>query len=217
MANGHFGSCTAQGGCACEMNRYKLCLGIVGGVFVLEALGAKITGSLALWADAGHVLMDSVALLVTIVVTYCANRDLSEKLVRKTGGLINSLLLGATSVVVFREALHRFSTPHSIKSLGMIFVALVGAVANYGQHQILEGVPKDERHLNHRLLDAHILSDLWLSVAVILGGVGIALSGNTRIDSVLSMIASGILFFWSLRLGYESFQHGKPPRHHDHP
>ena len=182
------GASTATG-----RNRWRLVLvvGITGAVFVAEVIGGLLSGSLALLADAGHMLTDATGLVIALIATSLAARPATSS---RTFGwqraeilaaLVNGLLLTGIAVWVLVEAVRRWNQPADISSTLMLFVALGGAVANIVGLLILRG-GKDES-LNLRGAYLEVLGDLLGSIAVIVAGVVIALTGYTRADSLASI------------------------------
>ena len=124
MNNGHFKGCATPTGCWCEIKRYWVIFGLAGVTLTLEVWGGIISQSFALLADAGHVLTDICAILVTIVVGYRVKFGANEVRARKVGGYINTLLLGGVAVWVLFEAIERFQEPREVMG-GVMFSSLL--------------------------------------------------------------------------------------------
>lgn len=198
MNKGHFNSCTTPADCWCEMRRYGIIFGIVGMILVAELIGGIVSQSLALLADAGHVLADTGALLVSIFVSYRVKRGASEMRTRRVGGYINAVLLGGVAIWIAIEAIVRFLEPREITSWIMISVAILGTIGNYVQHRIMKSV--DEKHVTHESMHFHILSDLVQSFGVILGGLTIWLTGWILVDPMISMVIALMMMRWTWKL-----------------
>ena len=184
-----------------EIRRYWLVLALSGFILILEAVGGWFSGSLALFSDAVHVFADIIAIAISLIVAYTVknNQGLENK-IRQVGARRNGILLALLSIWIFWEALNRIWKPQEIQFGIMFWVAVSGAILNYCQHKILGHATHEERHVTHQALDWHILSDLIQSLAVILASVLIYITGQTVIDSVLSIIVALVMFRWSIKL-----------------
>ena len=187
MKNGHFDSCIAPNECWCEIKRYSFVFILALIIFATEVAGGIISGSLALFADAGHVLADAIAILVSIVTAhYVRIKQWREKSVRTMGGIINALLLLIIAIWIGFEGVGRIYYPRDIASKTMMVVAMFGTLGNWLQYKILGTLA--EEHITHKAMRLHILSDLLQSIAVVLGGVAIYFTQKHIIDPVLSMV-----------------------------
>ena len=179
-------------------------LAIGAGVFVLQVIGGLVSGSLALLADAGHVLTDSTGLIIALIAASLATRPATPsrtfglQRVEILAALTNGLLLVGIAVWVLIRAVQRWSTPEHVDAGLMLGVAVVGAVANTAGLLILRG-GKDES-LNLRGAYLEVLGDLIGSVAVIVAAIIIALTGWTRADVVASLAIVVLILprAWSL-------------------
>ena len=114
----------------------RAAFGITSGVLVLEAVGGWLTGSMALLADAGHMLTDTGALGVALLAAHVSRRP---RTARKSfgygraeilGALANGLLLGGVSVGIAVEAFERLRSPVQVDAVPMLSIAVVGLIAN---------------------------------------------------------------------------------------
>ncbi|MFT4167199.1 MAG: cation diffusion facilitator family transporter [Microlunatus sp.] len=173
-------------------------------VFVLQVIGGLASGSLALLADAGHVLTDSTGLVIALIAASLATRPATSsrtfglQRVEILAALTNGLLLVGIAVWVLIQAVRRWSEPEHVNSGLMLGVAIVGAVANTVGLLILRG-GKDES-LNLRGAYLEVLGDLIGSVAVIVAAIAIAVTGWTRADAVASLAIVVLILprAWSL-------------------
>lgn len=173
-------------------------------VFVLQVIGGLASGSLALLADAGHVLTDSTGLIIALVAASLATRPATSsrtfglQRVEILAALTNGLLLVGIAVWVLIQAVQRWSEPAHVNSGLMLGVAIVGAVANTIGLLILRG-GKDES-LNLRGAYLEVLGDLIGSVAVIVAAIIIAVTGWTRADAIASLAIVVLILprAWSL-------------------
>lgn len=203
MKDGHFTGCNLnnESSCWCEIKRYSLIIFLSIFIFAAEVVGGIISGSLALLSDAGHVLVDSAATFISIIIAYLVKKNTSkERSIRIYGTYINATILGVFAIWVFVEAMNRFKHPQEVMSGLMLGVSLLGAILNYIQHRILETVHKNDHHLTHKGMSLHVLSDLWQSIAVIIASIAISITGRSVIDPILSIIVSIVMTQWALVL-----------------
>jgi len=180
----HYADCTGIG-CRCETRRYLRVLAIALAIATLEIIGGFATGSIALWADAGHVISDMAAIVVSIAVSESVRRRADERAVRAAGLAVNMVLLALIVAGVVLAAVARIYSPTEIVSEGMIVIAVVGAVGNWLQHRILHDAAD---HATHRILHLHVLSDLASSIGVIIAGIALWSTGWTIIDPLISLV-----------------------------
>jgi cobalt-zinc-cadmium efflux system protein len=179
-------------------------LGINAGILVLQVIGGLVSGSLALLADAGHMLTDSTGLVIALGAVSLAGRPATSsrtfglQRVEILAALTNGLLLVGVAVWVLIRAVDRWSQPEQVDSGLMLAVALVGAAANTVGLLILRG-GKDES-LNLRGAYLEVLGDLMGSAAVVVAAVVIMLTGWTRADSIASLAIVVLILprAWSL-------------------
>ncbi len=179
-------------------------LGINAGVLVLQLIGGLVSGSLALLADAGHVLTDSTGLVIALIAVSLAARPATSsrtfglQRVEILAALTNGLLLVGVAVWVLIQAVDRWSQPEQVDSGLMLGVALVGAAANTVGLLVLRG-GKDES-LNLRGAYLEVLGDLMGSAAVVVAAVIILLTGWVRADSIASLAIVVLILprAWSL-------------------
>lgn len=203
---GHGHSHSHGAGTATGRHRRRLVavLGINAGVLVLQVIGGLVSGSLALLADAGHMLTDSTGLVIALVAASLAtraatpNRTFGLQRVEILAALTNGLLLVGVAVWVLIRAVDRWQQPEHVNSALMLAVAVVGAIANTIGLLILRG-GKDES-LNLRGAYLEVLGDLMGSIAVVVAAIVIGLTGWTRADSIASLAIVVLILprAWSL-------------------
>ncbi|GAB3349193.1 cation diffusion facilitator family transporter [Modestobacter lapidis] len=189
---------------AAHRRRLAFVLALTGSVFVLEVVGALISGSLALLADAGHMATDALGIGLALGAVTLAQRPAAgrrtfgwQRIEVLAAGLNGLLLLGVGAYVVV-EAVRRIGNPPDIHSGWMLSVAGVGLVANLVSLAVLHAGQAES--LNTRGAYLEVLGDALGSVAVIVAGVLIATTGWTGADVVASL-AIGVLVLpraWSL-------------------
>lgn len=171
--------------------RLMLVLALTLSVVGVQVAGGLVSGSLALLADAGHMLTDATgvafALIASVLATRPATNARTYGLQRAEilAALANAVLLGVLAVWVIVQAIRRWNDPPEIASGLMLVVALVGAVANLVSLLLLRGARDDS--LNVRGAYLEVLGDLVGSVAVIIAAIVIATTGYTRADVIASV------------------------------
>lgn len=170
---------------------------------VCEIVGGWLTGSLALLADAGHMLGDSAALGLALVAAWLAGRPATPE--RSFGyrraeilaALANGVALAVIAVWVFIEAVRRLDSPQEILGGWMLVVALLGLVVNAVAAWILS---RAGDNLNVRAALRHVFADLAGSVGVAVAAVIVLTTGWERADPIAGM-AIGVLILgssWSI-------------------
>jgi cobalt-zinc-cadmium efflux system protein len=170
------------------------------GITGAEAAGGILSGSLALLSDAGHNLSDVIAL----VLAYFGARGARLKPTKRSTygfkrlevvtAFINALALVAIALFIVIEAFGRYRNPQPIEATLMLSVAAAGLLGNLLSVWILR---RDRRKtINVRAAFLHMLYDAFASVAVIIGGFVILLTGWYPIDLILSVIIA-MMIFWS--------------------
>jgi cobalt-zinc-cadmium efflux system protein len=184
--------------------RLAIALAIAAAVFVMEVVGAWVTGSLALLADAGHVFTDMFGVGFALVAATMAQRPPSH---RRTFGwqrleviaaAFNALLLIGVGTFVAIEGVRRLIEPTEVESGLMLVVAVLGMLANFVSLRILTA-GKDES-INVRGAYLEVLGDLLGSAAVVAAAVVILTTGWARADPVASLVVAGLILPRSLRL-----------------
>jgi cobalt-zinc-cadmium efflux system protein len=183
--------------------RHKLAiaLGITATFFVVEVIGGLLADSLALLADAGHMLTDVTALSLSLFAMWLAGRPASPQ--RSFGyqraevlaALFNAALLILISIFIFWEAFQRLSAPPEVQSRLMLGVAIVGLLANVISIRVLMSGHDHEENLNARGALLHIVGDLLGSAGAILAAVIMLLTGWYLADPILSAVI-GLLILW---------------------
>lgn len=172
--------------------RLKMALGISIVVLIVSVLGAWLSGSLALLADAGHILTDFTGLLISLLALTLAARPATN---HRTFGLqrIEILAAAANAVLLFLiagfigyEAWHRWQDPSVVDSPLMLVFAIVGLIANVIGMRLLSAGAQQSLNLKGAYLE--MLGDLLGSVAVIIAAIGMWLTGWDRLDPLVSVV-----------------------------
>jgi cobalt-zinc-cadmium efflux system protein len=191
-----------------NQQRLLLVLSITSLFMLFEAIGGWIAGSLALVADAGHMLTDSMALLFAYIAAKFASKDPTSShtfgwlRLPILAALINSLALLAITLLIFWEALQRLFEPQPINSNSMLAIAFAGLIANLICFKLLHSGP--QQNLNIRGAMLHVLADLLGSVGAIIAAIGIRFTGWVWIDPILSVLVSLLIVRGAYRLLKES-------------
>src|SRR5215217_352221 len=171
---------------------------------VAEVVAGFLSGSLALIADAGHMLTVAAALLLAWGAfrfgrrASDGQRTFGYMRLEVVAGLINAVTLFALVAWIIYEAIQRFMTPHEVLAGPMFVVAVLGLVVNIVVFVVLSR--GDKEHVNIRGAMVHVLGDLLGSVAAIAAAITIWLTGWMPIDPILSVLV-GLLVLrsaWAL-------------------
>lgn len=176
---------------------------------IVEVFGGFLTNSLALLSDAGHMLSDSSALLLSLIAMHIASRPPSAQ---KTFGLhrfeilaalINGVTLALISVFILWEAYQRLLDPPQVASGTMIIIAAIGLLANLAAAFVLmRGDYKD--NVNVRSAYLHVLGDLLGSIGAIIGGLLMLVFGWYIADPMISIIVAVLILLSAWRVTKES-------------
>jgi len=175
---------------------------------IAEAIGGWWTNSLALIADAGHMLTDVAALTLTLFAIWFAERPATSK---KTYGyyrleilaaFVNGIALVLLSIWIIYEAIQRWQTPPQIAATPLTIIATGGLIVNLIAAYLLHS---DHKHdLNMRGAFLHVVGDLLGSVAAIVAGVLIWTMDWQWADAVGSILISAIIILGAWRLILDS-------------
>ena len=185
-------------------SRLSIALVLTGVYMIVEAAGGFIFNSLALLADAGHMLSDVVALALSLAAIKIGNRSPTERHTfgfRRTeilAAFANGLALWAIVALIFFEAAHRFYSPQPVQGGGMLLVATVGLGVNAVMALLLFSSRKES--LNIKGAFVHIVSDALGSLGAIVAAVIILQTGENRVDPAVSILVGGLIIYssWSL-------------------
>ena len=173
-------------------------------MMVAEVIGGLLSNSLALLSDAGHMLTDNLALLLSFFAMTFASLPATE---RKTYGFyrleilaafVNGIVLVLISIYIMYQAYLRMVHPQPVQGMLMLIIAVIGLVANIVGALVL--FKHSHNSLNIRGAYLHIVGDALSSVGVVIGGVIIIYTGWYLIDPILSCLISLVIIYgaWSL-------------------
>ncbi len=189
---------------AADTRRLGWALAITGTFMAVEVAGGLISGSLALLADAGHMLTDTAALGLAWLAARLtqrpadARRSYGYHRAQVLAAFVNALALFVVVGWIVFEAVQRLANPRGIDGATMFGVACAGLVANLA---VLCALRAGEGHnLNVAAARLHVLGDLLGSVGAIVAGVVILATGWTPIDPLLSVLVAALIVrsAWSL-------------------
>src|SRR5580700_6165537 len=166
-------------------------------VAVLEFWGGAVSRSLALTGDAVHVCMDVVALALALLASAGAARPADPRRtfgygrIEVLGALVNGTILLVATIGIVYFAVRRFSAPVEPHAAVMTIVAAIGLAVNAGVGVSLRAPGK--RDMNVRAALFHVFGDALGALAVIAGGIAIALTHFAWIDPLLSLFVAAII------------------------
>lgn len=181
---------------------------VTAGFMLVEVVAGALSGSLALIADAGHMLTDAAALALAFYAARVSRRAADARRsygygrVLVLASFVNAISLMLIVVWIAVEALRRLFSPVEVLAMPMLIVAVLGLLANLVAFAILHlGV---EGNLNLRGAVAHVLSDLLGSAAAIVASLVILYGGWTAADPLLSLLVAALILRLAIRLARES-------------
>ena len=195
MGTGHSHGHAA--GRAEDRSRLKLVLLVTSAVIAVELVGAWVSGSLALLADAGHMVTDAAAVGLALSASHMATSPATS---RRTFGLhraeilaalVNAVVLLVVCTYLAYAGIRRLIDPVEVDASSMLVFAAIGLGANAISLGIL--ARRQNQSLNMRGAYLEVLSDLLGSVAVIVAGLVILATGFTRADSIASLVIAAMI------------------------
>lgn len=187
-----------------SLKRVMIALVLTGAYMLVEVAGGIISGSLALLADAGHMLTDTMALSLAAMAFHVSKRPPDSSLTfgyqrfQILAAFVNGLSLLAVVGWILFEAVTRFITPRDVMGEMMLVVATAGLVVNLISFAVLH--TGDQENLNIRGAALHVAGDLLGSIAAIVAAIIIIYTGWTPIDPILSIAVAALILksAWSL-------------------
>ncbi|SCX17928.1 cation diffusion facilitator family transporter [Corynebacterium jeikeium] len=181
-------------------------LGVTGTVFFAELIGGLITGSVALLADAMHMLSDAAGLIIAVVAIFIGRRAATAQAtfgyrrVEVLAALVNAVTVLGISAWIVVEAFQRLSEPVEIMAGPMMIVAVIGLLANIISAWILNR--QREHSVNVQGAFLHVLADMLGSVAVLVAGGVIILTGWQYADVIASLVIAALVLprAWQLMM-----------------
>lgn len=171
---------------------------------IVEAIGGFLTNSLTLLADAGHMLSDSISMVIALLAFTFGEKAANHS---KTYGykrfeilaaVLNGLTLIFIAIYIFYEAIDRIQNPPEVASGGMFLVAFIGLLINILVAWIMMRGADVEKNLNLRGAYLHVISDMLGSLGAIIAALLIIFFGWGWADPLASVIVAALI----LRSGY---------------
>ena len=177
---------------------------------VIEAIGGFLTNSLALLADAGHMLSDSISLGVGLLAFILGEKaaDYSKTYGYKRFEILAAVFNGVTLVLIaiyiFYEAYQRFTDPPEVASTGMLIIATIGLLVNILVAWLLMRGGDTKENLNIRAAFLHVVGDLLGSVGAIIAALMIIFFNWGWADPLASVIVAVLVLISGWRVTKES-------------
>lgn len=183
---------------------------IITSYMVIEAVGGYLTNSLALLADAGHMLSDSISLGVAYLAFSIGEKAADQmktygyKRFEILAAVFNGVTLVLIALYIFYEAYQRFSDPPDIATTGMLVIAVIGLLVNILVAWLLMRGGDTQENLNLRAAFLHVLSDLLGSVGAITAALLIIFLGWTWADPLASVLVAVLVLISGWRVTKEA-------------
>lgn len=180
-----------------NLRRVMIALVLTGIFMIVEVIGGIISGSLALLADAGHMLTDTMALALAAMAFQVCKRPPDGKLTfgyqrfQILAAFVNGLSLLLVVGWILFEAVSRFFEPKEILGETMLVVAVAGLIVNLISFGVLHS--GDQDNLNIRGAALHVAGDLLGSIAAIVAAIVIITTGWNLIDPLLSIAVAALI------------------------
>jgi cobalt-zinc-cadmium efflux system protein len=174
----------------------------------MEIAGGFFTNSLALLSDAGHVLIDLLALLLAYFALRLSKKGPTQQFTygyyraEILAAIANGVILILITLYIFYQSYLRFLSPQIIKGPEMFIIAIIGLFANL--YVVIKMQSDEKENLNVRGAYLHVLSDTISSVGVVIAGILIIVTGNYIFDPIVSAIIGVFILIGCLRLIRES-------------
>jgi len=179
---------------ATDARRLGWALAITAAFMVLEVAGGLLSGSLALLADAGHMMTDTAALALAWLAAQVARNSTQPRpghghhRAQVLAAIVNALALLGVVVWILWEAVERMLQPRPIGAGTMLGIAVLGLLANLAVLRVLED--EHDANLNVAAARLHVLGDLLGSIGASIAAGVILVTGWTPIDPLLSMVVA---------------------------
>jgi cobalt-zinc-cadmium efflux system protein len=179
------------------------------GLFLAEAIGGFLTGSLAVLADAGHLLSDVGSIVLALIAARLATvpaagqRTFGYQRSEVLAALVNGLLLVAVSIAIAIAALGRFSDPPGIDGWGVLALGAFGLAGNLAATLVLARGQRQDINLEGVL--RHSAADALGSLGVVIAGAWVLFGGSPVIDPIVGLLIAATVLASSWRLIKEPF------------
>ena len=180
-----------------QLRALLIALSITGTVFFAELIGGWLAGSMALMADAMHMLSDAAGLIIAVIAVLIGRRQASAQAtygyrrVEVLAALANAVMVLAISVWIVVEAVRRLQNPAEVQGEAMLIIAGIGLVANALSAWVLHRHRESSINVEGAFL--HVLVDLLGSVAVIVAGIVVLTTGFVAADVIASLVIAAMV------------------------
>jgi cobalt-zinc-cadmium efflux system protein len=185
-------------------------LAINGALLLAELVGGLVTGSLAVLADAGHLLSDVGSIVLALIAARLASlpasgqRTFGYQRSEVLAALVNGLLLVAVSVGIAWAAIGRLSDPPAIDGAGVLALGLLGLAGNLAATVVLARGQREDINLEGVL--RHSVADALGSLGVVAAGAFVLLGGSDIVDPIAGLLIAALVLASSWRLIKEPFE-----------
>lgn len=189
-------------------HKFKIFISLSLFALLIEIAGGIFTNSLALLSDAGHVLIDLLALLLAYFSIQFSKRIATKHFTfgyyraEILAAVINGAALIFVTLYIFYQSYLRFLAPQPIKGPEMLVISIIGFLANL--YVVVKIRDYEKGNLNVRGAYLHVLSDTLSSIGVIIAGTLIIVTGNYIFDPIISAVIGLFILASSLQLMKES-------------
>ncbi|HEX5930099.1 MAG TPA: cation diffusion facilitator family transporter [Solirubrobacterales bacterium] len=189
--------------------RMWIALAINAGLLLAGVVGGIVTGSLALLADAGHVLSDVGSIVLALIAARLAllpaagRRTFGYQRSEVLAALVNGLLLVAVSVAIAIAAIGRLSDPPPIEGGGVLALGVLGLAGNLVATWVLARGEREDINLEGVL--RHSVADALGSLGVVVAGAVVLLGGSAIVDPIVGLLIAALVLASSWRLIKEPF------------
>lgn len=184
--------------------RMWIALGINAGMLAAEAIGGVLTGSLAVLADAGHLLSDVGSIALALFAASLAARPATARLTfgyqrsEILAALANGLLLVAVAVAIAIAAFGRLGNPPGVDGGGVLALGLLALAGNIGATAVLVRGQREDINLEGVL--RHSAADALGSIGVVIAGAVVLAGGSAIVDPLVGLLISLLILVSSWRL-----------------
>jgi cobalt-zinc-cadmium efflux system protein len=178
-------------------------------LLLAEAVGGILTGSLAVLADAGHLLSDVGSIVLALIAARLAalpaagNRTFGYQRSEVLAALVNGLLLVAVSIGIAIAAIGRLSDPPQIDGAGVLALGALGLAGNLAATLVLARGQRQDINLEGVL--RHSVADALGSLGVVIAGAFVLAGGSDVVDPIVGLLIAGLVLASSWRLIKEPF------------
>jgi cobalt-zinc-cadmium efflux system protein len=187
-----------------DRSRLAAVLAISGSLLVIQVIGAVVSGSLALLADAGHLLVDVSGMGLSLLAMRVARRPPSaartfgHQRFEILAAFANALLLFVVAIAILAEAVRRLTSPPDLQGGLVIAFGVVALAGNAASLMLLRR--RHPANMNLRAAFLEVASDALGAAAVIVAGIVIATAGFLRADPIASILIAGFILPRTWRL-----------------